>query len=483
MNLLKKHHVLFITAIIVFSLIVSSGCITDQPTTYNGDNNIDAISGDENDAVLEELSPDNMSLIDNMDLYSSTYTASIKRTGILELENNYSLKVLTINKDEGKIRVSLRKDGNEYASGSMLVGSTYNVKDTNDLNVIYSVHVNSILDNSFFVELTYTVRPEITLEVDTYEGKVIESDLKINEDTIVRTYRWYYENTEFVVEYEYNIEAYDSYSERSRNREFTHFVNDPYDDELISQISSQLGELAEEKGYSRNDIPYIAMTFVQSLPYVSDSASAGYDEYPRFPFETLYHGGGDCEDSSILLASLLYDMGYGVALIELPGHMAVGVKGNSALEGSYYEYSGIRYYYLETTNSGWDVGVIPDEYADFEGTVVPISEGHPELSIGFSGTGKSIGQVTYVDLDIEVENVGSISAKDLVIYATLETSADGMVWDDLETDTGLDLAVDEKVTYSVSDLHVPAGQIYRVGIWAWGDNAGASYVYSDWSTA
>ena len=82
-----------------------------------------------------------------------------------------------------------------------------------------------------------------------------------------------------------------------------------------------MGELADDAGYSRTEIPYIAMAFVQSLPYVSDSVSSGYDEYPRFPFETLYHGGGDCEDSSILLASILYDMGYGVALIELPGHI------------------------------------------------------------------------------------------------------------------------------------------------------------------
>ncbi|WP_340818180.1 hypothetical protein [Methanolobus sp. WCC4] len=483
MILQKKRPVVLAMMIMVFAFILSSGCLIEETPGDNPYGEGEIVNGYEGASDPEDVLEGNGFDKEYQDIYSFPYTVSLKRTGILEFENNYSLKVLDVDKENERVTISFRKNGYEYASGTMLVGSAYNIKDTNDLNVIYTIYVDGILDNSFVVNLTYTVEPGIILEADPYEGKARETDLRINEDTIERIYRWDYESTEFTVEYEYNIEAYDSYSERSRNREYTHFVNDPYDDELISMIASQLSELAEEGGYSRDDIPYIAMTFVQSLPYVSDSASAGYDEYPRFPFETLYHGGGDCEDSSILLASLLYDMGYGVALIELPGHMAVGVKGSSDLQGSYYEYSGVRYYYLETTNSGWDVGVIPDEYAGLEATVVPVFEGYPELMPEFSGKGQSIGQVTYVDLEIEVVNVGSGDAEDVVIYATLETTTDGMVWDDMETDTNIDLAVDEALTYTVYDLHVPAGEKYRVGIWAWGQNADPAYVYSDWTTA
>ncbi|WP_342305054.1 hypothetical protein [Methanolobus sp. ZRKC5] len=289
-------------------------------------------------------------------------------------------------------------------------------------NVVYTVHVDRILDNNFVVELTCAIKPEISLETETYEGKTRINEVRINEDTITRTYRWKYEDTDFTVVYEYNIQAYDTYSERSRNRDYPNFVSDPYDDELISQITIQIGKLANEAGYTNSDIPYITMAFVQSLPYVSDNASAGYDEYTRFPFETLYHGGGDCEDSSILLAALLSDMEYGVALIELPGHMAVGVKGDSSLEGSYYEYSGTRYYYLETTNSRWAVGVIPEEYSDSEAVLVPILEGYPELKIDFSGTAKSDGFLTYANLEIEVENVGSSVAEDVIMALLIKHS-------------------------------------------------------------
>jgi hypothetical protein len=260
-------------------------------------------------------------------------------------------------------------------------------------------------------------------------------------------------------------------------------VNDPYDDELISQITTQMESLARDAGYGSDEIPYITMVFVQSLPYISDSVSSGYDEYPRFPFETLYSGGGDCEDSSILLASLLYDMGYGVVLIELSGHMAVGVRGDNALQGNYYEYEGDKYFYLETTNSGWAVGELPDQFLGAEAILHSIYNAYPQLNIEFTGSGLKDSNFNYVNLDIVVENVGSAKAEDVIIYAALETKTEGLVWDQLKSDVIPTLEAEESITYTVSNLKAPAGERYRVGIMAWGSNADPVYVYSDWTTA
>ncbi|WP_292470615.1 hypothetical protein [Methanolobus sp.] len=481
MNNRKFYTVLVITVLVTFVFISLCGCITKKESASLEDMNV---SNNSTLGFIPEISwINNVTNSENLEIDETPFNISLKKTAVLELDNGYSLKVLDINRQEEQIQVSLRKDGNEYDARTMLSGSTYNVKDTTDLNTIYIIRVDRILDNSFFVELTCQKKPEIMLEAGIYEGKITKSELRITDDTITRTYKWEYDDTDFSVKYEYNIESYDMYSERSRNRDYANYVNDPFDDELISQITIQMGQLADEAGYSESEIPYIAMAFVQSLPYVSDSASSGYDEYPRFPFETLYHGGGDCEDSSFLLAAILNNMGYGVALIELPGHMAVGVKGDSKLEGSYYSYSDTRYYYFETTNSGWDVGVIPDEYANAEATVVPIMGRYPELRIIFSGTGQINKYATYVDIDIEIENVGSSIANDVVIYATLETTTDNLIWDELKTDTNLNLDVEETISYTVTNLHVPAGEKYRVGIWAWGSNANTEYVYSDWTTS
>lgn len=456
--------------IVYFLLLVIlcsfSGCT--EKNQYSNDLNTASVNSDDQ----------------NTDLNDEVYNATLKKTAILSLDNGYSAKILEIDRKEGFIRVSFRKDEQEYTTKTMLLGQSYEIKDQNSQNTVYSIHVDRILDNSFMVELSYILKPAIYQEVIPIKtAPQNEVKTKIDMESVTRTYIWSYDDYRFSMECEYDKDAYKLYSQRSRDREYSQFVTDPYDDEFISQITEQLEDLAHDSDLREEEIPYVTMMFVQSLPYISDSVSSGYDEYPRFPFETLYEGGGDCEDSSILLASLLYDMGYGVALIELPGHMAVGVKGNNGLSGSYYEYAGIKYYYLETTNSGWDVGVIPDEFAEAQAKIVPIYGVYPELSLEFTGDTLSDGYQTYVNLDIKLENLGSANAEDVVIYTALETSTEGRVWDQIQSDTISSVDAEGGMDYSVSNLKVPAGERYRVRITSWGTNANMVEVYSDWVVA
>jgi hypothetical protein len=412
------------------------------------------------------------------------HNATLKKTEILSFDNGYSLKVLEINRKDGYTVISLRKDEQEYSRKTISLNRTYGVPDPENRYTVYSVRLDKIYDNSFLIELTYIVEPEISIEVNLTEdssqpGPVIE----LGKDSITRTYEWEYDETEFWLQCEYDRDAYEAYSERTRNRKWTHFVNDPYDDEFIARITTQLKNLADEGNYGSDEIPYIAMLFVQSLPYVSDDISSGYDEYPRFPFETMYYGGGDCEDSSILLAAILHEMGYGVALIELPGHMAAGIKGNDGLSGSYYEYGGTKYFYLETTDSGWAVGQIPDEFENDKATVTPIYSGYPEAIIEFTGSGRSNALYSYIDLDIRVENVGSEDAEDVIIYVAVEATEDGMVWDEIISEVIPEMDVDERISYAVSNLRVPAGETYRLGVRVGGSNMDTEYVHSEWVIA
>ena len=45
----------------------------------------------------------------------------------------------------------------------------------------------------------------------------------------------------------------------------------------------------------------------------------------------------------------------------MSGHMAVGVKVDGYDEGKYFEYEGDKYFYIETTASGWEIGEEPFE--------------------------------------------------------------------------------------------------------------------------
>ncbi|MDA0524261.1 hypothetical protein [Methanococcoides alaskense] len=393
------------------------GCISDDVPSNNNDRYTDQVLPDQN---------------------VETHSVSLNKSAVLDIENGYSLKLLEINKKENYVRFSFRKEGQDYLASKLITGNTYSIKDPNGEYAVYSVNVDKIHDNSFFIDLTYATKAAIAREIQVSDADLQKvPELSIGNDTITRYYEWEYDGTKFSMTAEYYKDSYEVYSERTRSRDFDQFVTDTYDDMLISQLTSQMEEMAHD-------------------------------------------GGGDCEDSSILLASLLYDMGYGVAL---PRHMAVGVKGDDDLSGSYYNYDGTKYFYLEPTNSGWDVGAIPDEYKNESVIITPIGSVSPELRLTFTGAGEKNSYQTSVDLEITIENVGSITAEDVVIHTTLESTDEGMVWDQIKSDTMLSIVPESSITYSVFGLKVPAGESYRVGITAWGSNVNSEYIFSEWTSS
>jgi len=179
---------------------------------------------------------------------------------------------------------------------------------------------------------------------------------------IVMSYTWQFRGETFHVDVSIPESLIQYYRDRDHNiphEEWYVLASDPLDDVVISTLVRQLTDLARDAGYtSEESMLEFAIRFVQALPYSQDVATTGFDEYPRFPIETLVDAGGDCEDTSILMATLLMELGYDVVLFLLPGHVAVGV----ALEdcsGFYIEYEGKKYYYLETTGYGWNIGELP----------------------------------------------------------------------------------------------------------------------------
>ncbi|WP_323677584.1 hypothetical protein [Halorubellus sp. PRR65] len=153
-------------------------------------------------------------------------------------------------------------------------------------------------------------------------------------------------------------------SEAIRAPERAEYVQTAQNSGLADALAVLLEEEAEENQFTtKQEKVRFVIDFVQNLPYVPDDVSTDYDDYTKSVTETLVEGGGDCEDTAILMAAVLQaePFNYDCILIQPPGHMAVGVYGTD-LPGTYWEYDGRRYYYLETTGDGWEVGEIPDEY-------------------------------------------------------------------------------------------------------------------------
>lgn len=198
--------------------------------------------------------------------------------------------------------------------------------------------------------------------------KVVEKD-----DSYVVTHEWKFQDRQWSCNLSIPVNLYQYYLARAhRSDNMVQFVLSDYDRDCVQGLVHSFFEGGSQVGYSNSDNMRSVIAFVQSLSYVSDAESKGEDDYVRFPVETLVDGEGDCEDMAILAAAILDEMGYDVLLVELPEHLALAVKCDDDTQGTYYDYQGSRYYYLEVTNTGWNIGQIPDDYKNSRVTLWPL---------------------------------------------------------------------------------------------------------------
>jgi len=158
---------------------------------------------------------------------------------------------------------------------------------------------------------------------------------------------------------------------RSRGRSRSEYVTYELTDGTGGELATLLDNHAEDIGFTgdREKVDFV-IDYVQRLPYVTDDVSKGFDDYTKFIVETLTEAEGDCEDTAIMLASILEadPFNYDMILIQPPGHMACGIYQEEP-EGWYWELDGRKYSYIETTGEGWGIGDCPEEYQEEEATL------------------------------------------------------------------------------------------------------------------
>ena len=187
--------------------------------------------------------------------------------------------------------------------------------------------------------------------------------------TLGKRYIWNFKGKSYTVLITIDIEKYNSYDGKER-----------YDiPQLVEEGRTTIGNLTREfqnvfkqrRRWSRQERIDFVLCFVQSLPYTHDDVTTGYDEFRRYAIETLIDGGGDCEDTTILVAAILSGLGEKTILIFTPGHIALGVSGN--FTGAHVTYDGTRYYYCETTGPGWTVGDLPASSGTKVTHIIPLT--------------------------------------------------------------------------------------------------------------
>ena len=161
--------------------------------------------------------------------------------------------------------------------------------------------------------------------------------------------------------------AYQYYRSLPRYNDFNdyhYYLDDEYNRAILSSLAESFRRFGREYGLTDDEVILESIRFVQSIPYAYDIDSTGEEEFQKYPVETLFDHEGDCEDTSLLLAGLLRELGCNVCLLHLPGHAAVGIQDTGSFSGRYYEVDGNQYFYIESTNPNKGIGEIPEQFGE-----------------------------------------------------------------------------------------------------------------------
>lgn len=260
----------------------------------------------------------------------------------------------------------------------------------------------------------------LDMEKKTLGKGIFQNNVKSNVPS--ETFSWEYKWKMRTIRIPYSsiLHAYYTGLERSYYEDYSLYVFDPYDETYLDVIAAQFLPLADEKN---NDVDLVNLiaSFVQNLPYKQDNDENVTVEYPFYPVETLFTdgGGGDCEDKSILAASLLKKIGYNVSLLRLTNHMAVGVNLNQTVPP--YEYYIGNYYFLETTTRNHKLGYVPSDYKEDENVTVYSLSLRPlpfhQWKNGTITIYRDTFNGDFVKVTIIVENMGLAAGENISVQA------------------------------------------------------------------
>lgn len=187
---------------------------------------------------------------------------------------------------------------------------------------------------------------------------------------------------------------------------FLSYINDPEQQPTIAALAAAIKGISADS----SDQTRIASSLVQHIPY--------YDgQVHQYPYEVLYAGQGTSGEKSLLLASLLKELGLGSAVLSFTDedHLAAGVSASSP-----YDYEKTGYALIETT----EPTIITDD-----STIFSFGRLHstPEVVVVGNGRAMSTVALDYKDavtwMNVE-KNSAHLSDMQYRQWETLDTKYD-----------------------------------------------------------
>ena len=192
-----------------------------------------------------------------------------------------------------------------------------------------------------------------------------------NPDIIRKEFHWKFKPKGTKIEFDQSIcleishSRFEQFRRKPRfNGEWNRYAEEDMPE--VRALAMEFQRLHSGQNWSAYNQALDVLYFVQScISYSFDRDTTGFEDWARYPIETLMEQTGDCEDVAILCAAVISRLGFQTVLLLYPSHLAFGVAGADNLKGDYVvePSSGKRFYYGEATAKGRVLGEIPSAYA------------------------------------------------------------------------------------------------------------------------
>lgn len=158
----------------------------------------------------------------------------------------------------------------------------------------------------------------------------------------------------------------DSYENYWRN---VYYDLASHDSEIISFLQDSLQQLATQNMLTRNEFAKLIVSFVQDIPYNyvvpgpcdrDDHPCRGNEKFGILsPVEFLYTLSGDCDTRSVLLYAMLKHFGFDPLIMISNEYRHAMIAIDLPASGDHVIHKGKKFYFWETTNTGWLPGMLP----------------------------------------------------------------------------------------------------------------------------
>jgi hypothetical protein len=141
----------------------------------------------------------------------------------------------------------------------------------------------------------------------------------------------------------------------------------------LGALQDSIISFANKNGIQKTDLIYTIVTMVQDIQYnyiLQDDSCSIHQDFPCLAMERygllppvgfMYSLSGDCDTRTVLLFTVLKNLGYDPIIVNSAqyGHSMLAV--DIPTEGDYFIHKGRKFYFWETTATGWMPGMLPPE--------------------------------------------------------------------------------------------------------------------------